>query len=363
MVLERLRLVHYRNFADVEIEFGPFINYIVGRNAQGKTTLLEAIYSLALSRSFRTVNDAHVVQIGQENFEVHGSFRTEYGVQHTVSIVYSGRRKQIRHNYKRLGKHSSLLGLAPMVLFSPEDHRITSGPPAERRNFLDIVLSQSDASYLKTLQEYSQVLRQRNQLLQLIADRHKKEDELEPWNVSLAQLAVQIIEKRLEFIKSIADELADVYRMISRKKDALTVRYACAYSMQRLNPDDFLNRLNLLREKEILRRQTLVGPHRDDVSFHVGDRDVKLYASRGEQKSVLLSLKIVEFNYLKLRKETTPIFLLDDFHSELDLNRQVNLISKIADLGQSFITSTVEAKNFPGNYRGFRVEDAKVELI
>jgi DNA replication and repair protein RecF len=363
MILQKLRLAHFRNFSNLEIKFAPEINYIIGENGQGKTNLLESIYCLALSRSFRTSNDNHLVQINEENYEIHGELLSELSVKHSISIVYVNKKKNVRYNQKKLPRHSSLIGIAPMVLFSPEDHRITGGPPAERRLFLDVLLSQSDKKYLKRLQEYGKLLRQRNRLLALIAEKQESADQLESWDTAIASSGFGLVDARTDFLEKIQEQLAITYSEISVGKGKIYTRYNFAEGIEIDGVETYLKVLKKLRQREIARKQTLVGPHRDDLHFFIGNRDTKYHSSRGEQKTVLLSLKIVEYNYLKNKKLVTPIFLLDDIHSELDQNRQLSLISKIAGLGQTFITSTERIRPRTQDDRTFLVKNGTIEFL
>ncbi|MCA9740883.1 DNA replication/repair protein RecF [candidate division KSB1 bacterium] len=340
MVLQKLRLAHFRNFSNLELSFSPKLNYIIGKNGQGKTNLLESIFCLAISKSFRTANDADLIELNEKSFEIHGELLSDVSVEHSLSIVFLNGKKSVRHDQKRLPRHSALLGIAPMVLFSPEDHKVTGGAPSERRAFLDVLLSQADQSYLYQLQEYHKILRQRNRLLSLIADSEESPDSLDSWDAAIVTPGAALHRARRSFLQNIEDELQQIYAELANNPVKLQPHYHFAEGMHIENTDTYLNALLQLRKKEIARKQTLIGPHRDDIVFQLGQRDVKKHASRGEQKSVLLALKIIEFHYLKNRKQMTPIILIDDLQSELDEGRQVNMISKLTDMGQTFVTST-----------------------
>lgn len=363
MILQKLRLAHFRNFSNLEINFAPKINYIIGENGQGKTNILESIYCLALSRSFRTSNDNHLVQINEENYEIHSELLSELSVKHSISIVLVNKKKNVRYNQKKLPRHSSLIGIAPMVLFSPEDHRITGGPPAERRLFLDVLLSQADQKYLKKLQEYAKLVRHRNRLLTMIAEKQENSDQLESWDTAIASSGSDLIQARNDFLEEIKEQLATTYRIISDRKGKIKTRYGFAEGIELDGAGTYIKALKTLRQREIARRQTLIGPHRDDLLLFIDNREVKNHSSRGEQKSVLLALKIVEYDYLKSKKMITPIFLLDDIHSELDQKRQINLISKIADLGQAFITSTEHIKPHTQDDLSYLVKNGTIEPL
>ena len=340
MILHKLRLSHFRNFSNLEMHFSPGINSIIGKNGHGKTNLLESIFCLALSKSFRTANDADLVQLGQSSFEIHGTLISELAVENELAIVYLDGKKSVRQNQKRLPRHSALIGIAPMVLFSPEDHRVTSGSPAERRLFLDVLLSQADQKYLSALQSYARIVRQRNRLLSLIAEGEQSPAQLDSWDAAIVPSGMVLIEARNAFLQQIEAQLQKTYTEISGNSVRLHAQYRFAEDAVIEDDESYVRTLQQQHNREIKRKQTLVGPHRDDVVFVLGERDVKKHASRGEQKSVLLALKIIEFEYLKNKKQSTPIFLIDDLQSELDEGRQVNLLSRLTDIGQTFITST-----------------------
>lgn len=336
------------------------MNYIIGKNGQGKTNLLESIFCLAISKSFRTANDSDLIELGESSFEIHGELMSELSVEHSVSIVFSNGKKSVRSNQKRLPRHSALIGMVPMVLFSPEDHKVTGGAPSERRAFLDILLSQADRNYLHQLQEYHKILRQRNRLLHLIADGEEKPDLLDSWDAALVSSGAAVTKARLRFLQKVKDDLQNAYAEIANNRVELRSHYRYAEDISIDGSASYLESLQKLRKKEIARKQTLIGPHRDDVAFLLGERDVKKHASRGEQKSVLLALKMIEFHYLKNRKEITPILLIDDLQSELDESRQINLISRLTDIGQTFVTSTDRLKPRLQDENAYLVESGVV---
>ncbi len=346
MQLTRLQLKHFRNYAELDVEFHPHINILTGQNGQGKTNILESIYCLSLVKSFRTSKDAEMVRFGQEESIISGDYRSDQGVSHKIVVVQTGRKKTISLDSKRVNRHSDLIGQFPLVLFSPEDHRITSGTPAERRKFLDILLSQANRGYLKTLQEYQRILRQRNQLLALFAERKISRRELEIWDETLAEAGCKIIENRSSFLQSIAESLKEYYNSISEDKGTLEIHYAHASARKITTKEEYLEALTGVFAKEVAVSKTIIGPHRDDIVLTIEGRDVRKHASRGEQKSVLLALKLIELNYLKKKTGVDPVLLLDDIYSELDTNRQKQVLETICRFGQTFITSATKI-NFP----------------
>lgn len=347
MYLRELHLTNFRNFSHLCLAFNPRINRIIGENGQGKSNLLESIYCLGLVRSFRG-GDAELLKIGAESFEIFAKFENERHVIHNVAIQYAAKRKQVFVNRKRLNSHAALVGRFPVVLFSPEDHRLTSGTPAERRKFIDVLLSQASQQYLKNLQDYLNVLKQRNRLLKLVHDGHAQIEEVETWESPLARIGAEIVAARTTFLSKISDALRAYYAQISHRNGVLRTAYLARDERTLAAASDFMIALRENRKKEILLQKTCIGPHLDDIQFIIDERDVRKQASRGEQKSVLLSLKIMEHAFLREKTGTDPLLLIDDFHSELDEGRQRNAIEILTKSGQVFLTST-NLENMPAH--------------
>ncbi len=340
MILQKLYLHNFRNYESQDVEFHSGINHLVGDNGQGKTNLLESIYCLGLAKSFRTNKDSDLIRKGNEEFQIYGEFLSDHKVKHKVGITATKSHKAISIDRKRIQKHSELIGKIPVVLFNPEDHKITSGPPAERRKWLDVVLSQSDHQYLKNLQIFKRTLKQKNHLLDCISRKEANLDQLLYWNQIFAQVAVKIIFRRVQLIEAIRNEIQQFYKTISASATQLDIFYQFSGGMENKEQLEFENLLNRARDKEIGAKSALYGPHRDDLDLALDEKDVRRHASRGEHKSILLALKLVEYNFLHKTTATKPILLLDDIYSELDSKRQAQIIAHLSQMGQTFITST-----------------------
>ncbi|MDQ7051733.1 MAG: DNA replication/repair protein RecF [candidate division KSB1 bacterium] len=340
MILQRLQLTHFRNFDHLEIQLEPGKNYFIGENGQGKTNLLEGIYCLGLIKSFRASSDQELVQKGFSGYQIVGDIYNELAVQHKIAIVYNQGRKAVSFDGKKIARHATLVGQLPIVLFNPEDHRITSGSPSERRRFLDIILSQSHKSYLASLQEFQKILKHRNRLLANIRDGISEQSELEVWDWNLAKSGQKIMAMRKQFVDNIREPLQSKYAHIAAADADLKIDYVPSDDRCVAHIDGFLEALKAHRQTELVRQQTLVGPHRDDVVFYLNGMDARRHASRGEQKSILLALKFIEYEYLKRSSETRPLLLLDDIYSELDEQRQLGVVEQLTEIGQSFITAT-----------------------
>jgi len=335
MTLIELELRDFRNYEQLKLPFSKTVNVFYGNNAQGKSNLLEAIKLLTITRSFRTNNDRDLIRHGCIAFEVSGSFVDEASIRHQVRTYYSTQNgKAIYLNKKRIKSSSLFIGKFPIVHFSPESHRITSGAPAERRRFIDVLLCQSSASYLADLQDYNRVLRQRNALL-----ARENDKSLKSWDHTLATYGCRIITARYQFVQSYLETLQQAYSLISTSSSPFRLIYRSALSETEVTTDRFKELLAAGRAKELRRKQTLIGPHRDDLILEIAGKDVRRFGSRGEHKSSLMALKIAEAQYLKERIGTSPIIVLDDLTSELDAGRAKNTLRHFMEYGQVFVSS------------------------
>jgi len=341
MVLCKLRLLNFRNYAQLELNFSTATNFFYGANAQGKSNLLEALHCLSLTRSFRTSADQELLRFGADTAEAVGEYVDELGTEHLLTIVYRREQaKQISLDRKRLSSHAALVGKFPIVLFSPESHRITAGAPAERRRFVDVLLSQGSPLYLADLQEYNRVLRQRNALLAEFANTTDR--TLAAWDESLALYGCKIVQARYQFVRDNCEILQQAYAHISASTHSLQLAYRSQFETLRIDeitPQKLLERLGEYRGREKQRGQTLVGPHRDDLELSIDGVDLRRFGSRGEHKSAIMALKMMETEYLKRRLNTAPIILLDDLISELDETRARQCVQYFSGRGQLFISA------------------------
>jgi len=346
MVLTEIFLKNFRNHTETHVAFGTGINALLGNNGQGKTTILEAISYLGLTKSFYASGDGMVVQIGRDGFEVDGTVKTDSGVGHRVELEYNqtSGKKSVLIDRTQPETLASVIGRFPVVILSPENSAITSRGPAERRRFLDIVLSQVSAAYLTDLLEYRRVLRQRNRILGEARNSGTLTgDLLAPWTESLVLHATRIIERRARFIAEFGPYVVEGYHMLVGQGEEPEVRYDTVAG-DAVSATDIearlVARLHERRSEEWKRGITLVGPHRDDLVFSLNGMGVQEFASQGQHKSFLVALKIAEFYYLRDRKGEVPMLLLDDVFSELDEHRAGNILKLVTSLGQSIITAT-----------------------
>lgn len=350
MHLEHIHINNLRVFKKLEIYFDPNINIIYGLNGQGKTSILEAIYYLAITKSFRAKKDDVVLKILEDSFEIKGSFINKENRKNKIRIYYS--KNEGKHafiNSEKVKVFSELVGLFPVILLSLDDIELTFGVPAHRRKFLDILLSQLFPGYLYNLQKYKKSVLHKNKLLSN-DDYPNKTKELDIWNMQLAEYGSQIIFSRIEFIDYVNSHINRAYNLISGKKENISVNYDS--TLKNLNSkmdvkdikDIFIKELDHIQENEIKRQSSLIGSHRDDISFLKDNFPFRSHASQGENKSFLLALKILESEYVFKTQKIKPLLLLDDIFGELDNKRIENLVKILKNQGQTFITTTENNK-------------------
>ncbi len=347
MRIRSIQLRNFRNHKATNVQCGEQSNVFAGENGEGKTSILEALSFLCLTKSFYAGSDANAVQIGEAGFDVAGELIADRGVEYRIALGYTAadKEKVFLVNKSPLEKLSAAIGMFPVVVLAPENGAITSGAPSERRKFLDLVLAQSSKSYLEDLLEYRRVLRQRNKIL--LDARFSRRDcsgLLEPWNESLINHGTRIALKRLSFVNKFNPYVTRVYEDLAGGAEKPSVVYQSALQVEGGNAAEiereFRNRLASSAHEEQRTAATTVGPHRDDLQLKVNDMDARQFASQGQHKTFLVALKIAEFNYMKDVCSETPVFLLDDVFSELDEHRSQRLIRMTQSLGQTFITTT-----------------------
>lgn len=342
MFLSSISLKNIRKHTDTRIEFTDKLNYIVGGNGVGKTTILEAIYYLCTTKSCVTTSDSEAVKIGEDRFNINGIFSglTNDSVQIYYSIVDN--KKTFLLSNKQINKFSDVIGKFPVVLLSPADHSITQGYPAERRRFVDSVISQASRTYLNLLLEYNRTLKQRSYLLNRIRENGRIEDqEIEAWNEKLVEVGTEIIKHRLSFVSEFVPYIKESFGKILGVKEEPGFSY---YFLENNCEEDiescFYSLLEKKREDEYRRATNLVGPHKDDFIFDINGMNLKSYGSQGQHKTFQTILRFAEYFYLKVKTGNNPIFLLDDVFGELDAERASAISEYLSTVGQAFITLT-----------------------
>lgn len=331
MRLNRVTIERFRLLEEVVLEPGPGINVIAGGNAQGKTSILEAILYCTTTRSHRTRQDRELVQHGAEGFRLRLEATRASRAVAIEAITWQGARR-VKVQGATLSRVSDLLGQAHVVFFVPEDIEMVRGAAAARRRFLDMELSQIMPTYLHALQRYRQVLRQRNELLRT---RRVDEDQLAAWDAPLAQHAGVIIRERRAFLEELAEGAEAAYARIApaeRLRVAYAPSAACGESLAEL--------LVQRRALDIRHGVTGRGPHRDEVDLFVGERPARAFGSQGQQRTAALALKLAEVELVQRRSGEYPVLMLDDVLSELDADRSRRLFDTLDDAVQCLLTTT-----------------------
>ena len=351
MRIKKIKARYFRNFENIFLEFNPALNLILGKNGQGKTNLLEAIYFLATAESHRTNKNKEMINWDKEKCMVQILLvKKQNNIK--LSFILNGSQTIVKVNGKKVNKIADFLGYLNVVLFSPEDLKLIKGSPAQRRKFINLEVSQVNSYYHHLLKKYRHVLKQRNNLLKKMQyeNNDKNNDMLEIWNEQLSTLGSKIISKRIEVIKKIKILARLKQRKITAGKENLNIKYE-----NRLQEDItdiaekdfkliFKEKLTDNKQQEIKRGYTTIGPHRDDILLEINDKDVRKFGSQGQQRTVALSLKLAELEFMKSETGEYPVLLLDDVFSELDNERKKLLLDIMGNKIQTFITGT-EYKN------------------
>ncbi len=400
MYLKHLSLTNFRKFTRLDVDIPPRVVLLEGANAQGKTSVLEAIYFLAAFTSFQTHADRQIV-----------NFHEAKNNPLTVTrLVAEYQRSKSKHrlearlileptgvlNAQRLRKETLLdgvkrpvnevIGHFNAVIFVPQMSQIIEGAPEDRRRYLNLALAQSTPAYARILSEYNQALTQRNALLKLLGERSGSSDQLEVWDEALSRLGAQIILWRIEAIQQIERLASRVHHELTRGAEILRLSYEPAFDplprpdrQMGLKIDTVVDRsqlelidirdgfrasLGALHSEEIARGVTTIGPHRDELRFLANDIDLGNYGSRGQVRTTLLSLKLAEVNWMKDRTGEWPVILLDEVMAELDLQRRADLLKSVAESEQVLFT-TADAHLFPEDFvvqaQVWHVEGGKIQ--
>ena len=351
MKLNKISITNFRNIQKQNIEFDKKLNIFYGENGQGKTSILEAIYFLSISKSFRTKSEKIVLQFEKDLFDIKGYFTDRNDREILIRVFYSLKDgKNLFLNENKLNKYSEIIGISPVILLSLEDLELTYGIPSNRRKFIDILLSQVNPLYLHALQNYKRSILQRNKHLNMINEKKESINSLFPWDKQIVEYGSEIINYRLKLIEYINESISNYYRLISKKHESIKVEYKSRITNKFENPNlDLINeKFNELLKSELntdLQKQSsTIGPHRDDIQFFMNDNLIKSFGSQGENKTFLIALKFLEGDYIKTKIKCEPIFLMDDIFGELDSKRVERLTEHISTLGQTFITTVSKSK-------------------
>ena len=333
MYIEKIRLQNFRNYENLEIDLNKNINIIYGENAQGKTNIIESIFLCAFGKSFRTSKEKEMIKFNKEKSLVE-AFYQKKDRDGKIKIEL-GNKKQISLNGIKIKKLSELLGNINIVIFTPEDINILRDGPAKRRRFLDMMIGQLRPNYVYNLNMYTKTIEQRNNYLRQIKEENKPEDMLEIWDEKLAEYGEKVYIYRKEFIEKIYNKINEIHGNITDNKETLKIEFISNCD----NKEKYLKLLKERRKLDIIKGFTTKGIHRDDFVIYINGKEVNIYGSQGQNRTVVLSLKIAELNVIYEEIGEYPILLLDDFMSELDEVRRKNFLNNIKNT-QVILTCT-----------------------
>ena len=364
MILERLELFNFRNYPRLQVDFTTGRNLIIGRNAQGKTNLLEAVYFLSFFKSNRAARLSDLITRGQSQASLKGSVSGDETA--VVRVGLAAGRRIVEVNSRRAEHVARARGLVKCVLFEPDDLYLVKGEPRRRRDFLDETAEALGSAKAAQVQEYKHAIRQRNALLRSWEDYGEGLSmALEPWDQAVARSGAKVLEERWKMVRRMGAIIGETYREISGGKEALAFTYqgTIKEAAGTGEVEQALRReLERKVEGEKKARTTLVGAHRDDVEVTLGGRPARYGASQGEQRTLVFAMRLAQKRYIEEATGRSPVLLLDDVLSELDERRRRMVMERAGAESQSLITATEMPHGEWGAARTFRVENGKVEV-
>ncbi|MEH2465074.1 DNA replication/repair protein RecF [Nostoc sp.] len=346
MYLKTLNLRQFRNYQDQKVEFNAAKTILVGNNAQGKSNLLEAVELLATLRSHRMTRDRDLVQEGEAIAQINATLERQTGVSDLTLTLRRNGRRSVALNGESIRRQMDFLGVLNAVQFSSLDLELVRGGPEGRRNWLDTLLIQLEPVYAHILQQYNHVLRQRNAFLKKTQDSapSNQDSELAVWDAQLATTGTRVIRRRDRAIQRLAPIASAWHASISGSTEVLQIKYVPNIPLEDNHPEEvqqaFLAKIQQRMIAEMHQGTTLVGPHRDEVELTINQTPARQYGSQGQQRTLVLALKLAELQLIEEVVKEPPLLLLDDVLAELDLSRQNQLLDAIQDRFQTLITTT-----------------------
>jgi len=363
MILERISILNFKNIEEADLSFSPKMNYFFGNNGMGKTNLLDALFYLSFTKNHTNLLDFQLIRHGEEFCVLQGYYHNNEirdeiycGIKHKQRKVFKRNKKE----YDRLSEH---IGLIPIVMISPEDTELIQGGSAERRKFVDMIISQYDKTYLRLLIHYNKVLQQRNSLLK---ERAVDDSLFDIFDEQLISDGEFIHQKRKEFITGFLPLFQKYHRVISDGCESVDLQYD--------SPLDTLSLAVALKEKlsvDKILGYTSIGIHKDDFLFLLGNHLIRKIGSQGQNKTYLIALKLAQFQFLLQKNTSVPILLLDDVFDKLDANRVERIIQLVTqdEFGQIFVTDTNRKyldeilRGLKHDYKLFQVEEGIIKEI
>jgi len=359
MKISFLKLLNFRNYHQLEIRFHPYLNVIYGKNGTGKTNLVEAIYVLALTRSFRLVGDKTLIMDNTSISKVEGEIDNRYLTNYRVLLSREG--KKVKINNKNVAKLSDYIAKITIVLFHPDDLRIIKDTPSTRRKNLNISISEITIQYLRYLNDYNKIMKQRNSYLkQMLVNHNNGTNYLDILTSKLLDYGYYLYLQRKDYIEKVNQYLSNYYERITGDS-GLVIQYLSDYENK--TREELLSLYQQGLEKDLILGKTLLGIHKDDLQFLLKGKDLKEYGSEGQQKNAIIAYKFSELEIFKEMTGSYPILILDDLFSELDEEKKDNIMHLLNKEVQTFITTTnihqFDEYNLE-TYKQIHIENGKV---
>lgn len=366
MRIEHLKLTNFRNYSSLDLDFNNNVNIIIGDNGKGKTNILESIYVLSLTKSNRFGIEENLIKYGEEIARIEGLIKKDDLIK-KQEVHINKRKKQIFINNKEMHRIRDYISNFCVISFTPEDLEIIKGSPNIRRNMINIDISQLHNSYISYLNEYNQIIKIRNEYLKKMnIDGNTDIRYLEVVNSQMIEKGIKIYKYRYDFFKKINVLLPKIFKKLSNIEN-IEIKYETNVDFDDFDYEKIKKNYEIKIKKnfkiELMQGVTLVGPHRDDFSFLLSSKDMKSFASQGQQRLAIIALKIAEIYLFKEEKGEYPVLLLDDIFSEIDCKKRNKIISFLLKDIQSIITTTdindIEEKLIE-NATIFKVNNGKV---
>ena len=342
MHIEKLSLIGFKNYPQIELYFSEKINCLVGPNGAGKTNLLDAIHYLSMTKSAFNVIDSQNILFGEDLFSIKGILNKANKQYEVICALPKGQKKVVKVNKKEHDKLSDHIGMFPVVLIAPDDTELVRGASETRRKFFDMILSQLDKEYLHNLIRYNHFLKQRNALLKQFGQGLPfEQDLLAPYDTQLLALGDFLHQKRKDFMSRFLTSFHENYNWLAEQKEQVNIVYSSDHASS-----GFKSLFMQALSKDIALERTTLGVHKDEYKFLVKDAPLKKFGSQGQQKTFLVALKLANYQMIKEDQQSEPILLLDDIFDKLDSGRIVQLMQKVRSnaYGQIFITDAREER-------------------
>ncbi|MCO6431105.1 MAG: DNA replication/repair protein RecF [Deltaproteobacteria bacterium] len=364
MHLETLTTYNFRNLIDSTIILSPGINLFLGRNGQGKTNFLESIAILSSGRSFRTTRAADFIRWGERECSIFGKVNSDNG-SHIQGVAFKKSEKEFFIDHEKVSLSKDYIGRLSIVTFTPADIQLVKGTPADRRRFIDKHMADIDSLYLQKLLAFQRAIKNKNSMLKTGGADHNK---LAAWNQIIAETSRFITAARVELARELDGKVRELYQHFSGTASEVSVRLVSALTSsdgEPLTAEETAEKINQAATREIKFGVSLVGPHRDELQLTIHSKDARAFASQGESRSFVLSLKIAVIELIERRRRDTPIVLLDDVDAELDTGRKRALFELIGDGRRQVILSgtgeSMQSTPQLGGGRLFTVQDGGSE--